>query len=528
MLALPHIKIFGLAIGWLVLIASGGWADENRPLVPSQTSGWVLHLYAHELELLSPEILRLQNLTRLDFSQNVGLTQQHFKVLAGFEHLEELDLAYCQLEQIPAILAGLSGLHSLRLQGNRLTAIPEALFSAWEKMEVLDLSQNRFETIPHGIVALPHLRSLNLSYNKLTALPNDLDSMHQLRILDLSNNRLTGFPDTLLRLPQLEMLNLSHNNRLSRLPNEIEKMTRLEALDLSRCGLTDLPASICKLSALKRLCFDSSMMTRGKGVWRQCLKKDLSDDCPPVGARIAIIPLTIQPHIEASDAVANQTDQKNTLLINIIANLLQASPYLPVDIDGLLNLEARQNFDDAGARKTFRLILLDFLLACTNRSETFESRDEAAFLSQFERYRQQHAFTSNQPVDVFTFDSSFQKHTLAVLQWQLTSSQIIFCVVIGIVCIGLGLAVIQFIAALKMDTKRPAQSAAEAEPELGNNQTEIELTLQSVKIKTSLIGVIVLIISLAFFYLYLIHVYPIEEIASARSRMNLGAQIASD
>jgi len=42
--------------------------------------------------------------------------------------------------------------------------------------------------------------------------------------------------------------------------------------------------------------------------------------------------------------------------------------------------------------------------------------------------------------------------------------------------------------------------------------TEIELSTKNVKINSPVLGVIILLISLGFFYFYLVHIYPVENI----------------
>ena len=42
--------------------------------------------------------------------------------------------------------------------------------------------------------------------------------------------------------------------------------------------------------------------------------------------------------------------------------------------------------------------------------------------------------------------------------------------------------------------------------------TEIEASLKGIRVSSPVLGVIILIISFLFFYLYLVHVYPISEI----------------
>ena len=61
--------------------------------------------------------------------------------------------------------------------------------------------------------------------------------------------------------------------------------------------------------------------------------------------------------------------------------------------------------------------------------------------------------------------------------------------------------------------KAPEVMAAKAEPQAGSG-TQLELNAQGVKVSSQVLGVVVLIISMGFFYLYLKTVYPIQENAT--------------
>jgi heme/copper-type cytochrome/quinol oxidase subunit 2 len=89
------------------------------------------------------------------------------------------------------------------------------------------------------------------------------------------------------------------------------------------------------------------------------------------------------------------------------------------------------------------------------------------------------------------------RHQRDVFHWQLFSAKIIFGTVILLVIAGIYFAAVQFHHGLKRD-KLPGQ------------ETEISASLKGIKVSSPVLGVIILTISLAFFYLYLVHVYPIE------------------
>ncbi len=104
----------------------------------------------------------------------------------------------------------------------------------------------------------------------------------------------------------------------------------------------------------------------------------------------------------------------------------------------------------------------------------------------------------------YTYREAGYAHRLGVFEWQDVSSKIIFVVVIVLVFAGIYFAAIQFHVGLR----RREQTGAKDEPEA----TEFVFSLSEFKVKSPVLGVIVLTISLAFFYLYLVYVYPIVNV----------------
>lgn len=109
------------------------------------------------------------------------------------------------------------------------------------------------------------------------------------------------------------------------------------------------------------------------------------------------------------------------------------------------------------------------------------------------------------------------KFRQSVFEWQMLSSRIIFVIVVLLVLAGIYFAAVQFHVALAA-----AQRRTELEPKIENGeslrtdaalslQTQLEITAKGIVINSSILGVIVLGLSLGFFYLYLVHVYPIND-----------------
>ena len=75
-------------------------------------------------------------------------------------------------------------------------------------------------------------------------------------------------------------------------------------------------------------------------------------------------------------------------------------------------------------------------------------------------------------------------------------------VALALFILGLYFAAVQFHRGLG---KKPAAGE-------GGETTEFVASFKEIKVKSPILGVVILVISLAFFYLYLVYVYPVETI----------------
>ena len=102
----------------------------------------------------------------------------------------------------------------------------------------------------------------------------------------------------------------------------------------------------------------------------------------------------------------------------------------------------------------------------------------------------------------YDYRTSGFDHRRRVFAWQLFSSKVIFVIVIFLVGVGLYFSWLQFRASMAGGGNGTDASI----------QTTIEASAKGLKVSSPVLGVIILTLSLAFFYLYLVYVYPIEEI----------------
>ena len=113
-------------------------------------------------------------------------------------------------------------------------------------------------------------------------------------------------------------------------------------------------------------------------------------------------------------------------------------------------------------------------------------------------------------------------HRKQAFEWNLLSSKITFWSVIVLVFAGILFAGIQFYISFMAKhlaiNKKDSGKAGEQEtlsfnstPSIDELKTELEAGPGGIKVSSPVLGVIILVISLLFFYLYLAYVYPIHE-----------------
>jgi hypothetical protein len=111
--------------------------------------------------------------------------------------------------------------------------------------------------------------------------------------------------------------------------------------------------------------------------------------------------------------------------------------------------------------------------------------------------------------EYFAYRTQGYKHRQSVFEWQWLSSKIIFVTVLVLVFLGMYFAAVQFHVGLGRGKK--SSSAAKTGSNADNEATELELSWKAIKVRSDVLGVIILALSLAFFYLYLAFVYPIQN-----------------
>lgn len=107
---------------------------------------------------------------------------------------------------------------------------------------------------------------------------------------------------------------------------------------------------------------------------------------------------------------------------------------------------------------------------------------------------------------------------MAIYNWQLNSGKILFFVVVLIVLIGLYLSYLQFKASTAhQEYQRKAGASITTTNKIEVSDavtsdpiTKFEITKDGIKIDSAVIGLVILAFSIAFFFMYLNYVFPIQ------------------
>jgi hypothetical protein len=102
-------------------------------------------------------------------------------------------------------------------------------------------------------------------------------------------------------------------------------------------------------------------------------------------------------------------------------------------------------------------------------------------------------------------------HAKRTFDWQYWSGRIIFWFAMLLVGAGLLFSAIQFYLGFRHPTVIKSRDDTQLAPA---EASEFEATLHGIKLKSSVLGLLILAISMVFFYLYLKYVYPITNVSS--------------
>lgn len=252
---------------------------------------------------------------KLDSFNELQTLPQNMTEGKEWSGLTDLNLSNNLFTKVPPVVAKLSMLQTLRLNGNKIKPPGEALsvlqqcpslaslyladctlevvpstLAGCQHLEQLNLGRNHNINL-EGVVKLQELTSLDVSDCLIASLPSCLAACTNLAILDLSDNPISDFRtlvdlsalstlklrrlpidrqltesrwQALAQAPVLNSLDLSQNLFLSL--HGIHMVTNLTALDLSTCSLKEIPEALHDCVQLKDLNLQNNLFSALDGL----------------------------------------------------------------------------------------------------------------------------------------------------------------------------------------------------------------------------------------------------------------------
>ena len=113
----------------------------------------------------------------------------------------------------------------------------------------------------------------------------------------------------------------------------------------------------------------------------------------------------------------------------------------------------------------------------------------------------------------FDYQTYSYVHAKRTFDFQYWSGEIIFWGVLIIVFTGLVFSGVQFYMGLRHPLQGHSRGKTTALTPADSTASEFEASVTGIKLKSSVVGLIILAMSMVFFYLYLKYVYPITNIS---------------
>ncbi len=207
-----------------------------------------------DIDTIPFALFKLQNLKTLIFSITTEVMPDiFFRGIINLINLEEFDMTFINLREMPKEIFMLRKLKKLTLNGNNYLKTLPFYIENIENLEELNISFTHLIEIPREVFMLKNLKKITLNGNKnLKKIPVDIYNLKTLEELNISFFNLIEIPKELFRLNNLKVLDIS-NNSLEKISNKIGKLINLEKLDISDNNLTDISKQIGLLSKLKEL-----------------------------------------------------------------------------------------------------------------------------------------------------------------------------------------------------------------------------------------------------------------------------------
>lgn len=150
--------------------------------------------------------------------------------------------------------------YRLDLSGMGIAEIPAGIWNL-DHLEEIDLSFNSLSNLPDLFDRFPHLSVLNLGDNQITELPPSISSCTKLQIIQAERNQLSDLPNEFVKNARWKVFGLS-GNKFKKLPKWLSKLDFVNLLavdrnEIERISVKELPNFLLNLTLKGNPVFDN-------------------------------------------------------------------------------------------------------------------------------------------------------------------------------------------------------------------------------------------------------------------------------
>eukprot|EP00045_Choanoeca_perplexa_P011510 m.122672 g.122672 ORF g.122672 m.122672 type:complete len:734 (+) comp15656_c0_seq4:69-2270(+) len=236
--------------------------------------GQLTRLY--QLNLMQNQLSSF-NFGPMPLLREIDLRVNHITTLPVFRHWPQLRIMKLGTNNIselaPQTFTNMTLLHTLRLNGNRLTSFEAEQIAGCHNLRFLYLHNNNLTNITGAhFNSMTQLEILRLGYNRLTVLPEvTFEGLSSLQELFLAGNQLSDLNNGLFgSLTNMTQLFLD-NNRLTRISSQLfGQTTRLQTLSLDFNQISTIgPSAFESLINLQSLTLRDNPLELDSGVFSE-------------------------------------------------------------------------------------------------------------------------------------------------------------------------------------------------------------------------------------------------------------------
>ena len=204
----------------------------------------IIEIDHHNLTHLPSQMDRMSALRRVTIT-NGPLKELSDEFGINAMRLSVIEIRFNKLEKLPESVSTMKALHTVLLDFNSISAVPEALWQTSKELYALSLSSNNLrDSVLDGVsINLPSLHFLLLANNSLSRLPPSFQAEYcpLLRVLGIAGNNFTTLPKHIGSFSRtLVQLYMGQNN-VSSFPDGFDALAELNVLDMRNNSFSKLP-----------------------------------------------------------------------------------------------------------------------------------------------------------------------------------------------------------------------------------------------------------------------------------------------